>query len=81
MKEKDKIVQFLKVMRIPYKKWSEPQFIADEAIKEGAVETISIRDSVDFAFNKEGKFLGTFTDQKNSYISRKIALKELKKLL
>lgn len=81
MKEKDKIVQFLKVMRIPYKTWAEPQFIIDAALKEGAVETISLRDSVDFAFDKEGKFLGTFTDQQNSYISRKIALKEFKKLL
>ena len=81
MKEKAKLIKFLKVMRIPYKQWGDPQFIMDAALKEGAVETISLRDSVDFAFDKEGKFLGTFTDQRDSYISRKIALKEFQKLL
>jgi hypothetical protein len=81
MSEKDKIIQFLKNMRIPYKEWDEPQFLADEAVNEGAVDSVSIRDGVDFAFDKEGKFLGTFTDQRNSYISRKIAIEEFQKLL
>jgi hypothetical protein len=79
--EKDKIIKFLNILHIPYSIWNKPEFLADEAIEEGAVESVSIRDSVDFAFNKEGKFLGTFTDQKNSYVSRKIALEEFKKLL
>jgi hypothetical protein len=81
MTEKDKIINFLNTMHIPHRIWKKPQFLADEAIGEGAVESVSIRDSVDFAFDKEGKFLGTFTDQRNSYISRKIALEEFKKLL
>lgn len=81
MSDKDEIIKFLKKMHIPYKIWNKPQFLADEAIKEGAVDSVSIRHSVDFAFDKEGKFLGTFTDQKNSYVSKKISLKEFKKLL
>lgn len=81
MTEKDKIVKFLNTMHIPHRIWNEPEFLADEAIEEGAIVSVSIRDGVDFAFDKEGKFLGTFTDQRNSYVSRKIALEEFKKLL
>jgi hypothetical protein len=39
----------------------------DQAKEIGAIKTISLRNELDLAFNTEGVYLGSFTDQINSW--------------
>lgn len=71
LSEKDTLIGILKKLNIGFKVYKDKQFIADEAIKAGATESICIRDNVDIAFDKNGKVLGSYTNGIKSYVARK----------
>jgi len=71
MTEKDELLTFLEKTKTPYSIFSEPQFIDDLSVKNGAVISVSVRDVANFNFNIKGVLVGTSTDRAKSYISRR----------
>ena len=74
MTELDHLTKFLKTTNTKYMSYyaaCEREFIADEALRKGAVVSISVRDSLDFAFDIDGKLVGTYTNARGSWKSRK----------
>lgn len=71
MTEKEKIVSMLNEFNIEYHTYTDAEYIASEALEQGAVETICVRDNVDVAFDKDGKVVGSYTTSAGSYVSRK----------
>lgn len=73
MSDFKKVKSFLKTMSIEFLVFSiktSKDCIMDEALKAGAVKTISVRRQVDLAFNAEGGLIGTFTDAAKSWIPK-----------
>jgi hypothetical protein len=56
---------------IKYSLWMLPNYICDEAVKRGCTVAISVRDEVDFHFNKKGELIGTSTNYQGSFDSVK----------
>jgi hypothetical protein len=62
------LMVFLSSTDTVYSTFTEPRFIDDEAIKLGTVLCISVRDSVNFNFDRDGNLVGTSTDSIKSFI-------------
>lgn len=63
--DKDVFLSFLKQYKIEFKTYEDPRFIIEDA--KNAVFAISVRDVLDFNFDKTGKFIGSNTDSFGSF--------------
>lgn len=69
--DRDRLIDFIKYFNLPYDHYNEKEYICSTAIHFGAVETISIRQVLDLAFDKNGKYVGTFTERADSFVNNK----------
>jgi hypothetical protein len=61
---------FLSSTNTVYSTFTESKFLDDEAVKLGAILCISVRDAVNFNFDKNGRLIGTSTDSIKSFRKR-----------
>lgn len=69
--DKRRLLRFLKRTGTPYRVYKDPVFLIADALKHGAVESVSVGDVFDFAFDANGKLIGTFTQAANSFLKTK----------
>jgi hypothetical protein len=55
---------------VEYKVINEPEFIMDEAKEHGAIESVCVRNHMDFAFDKNEKCVGHYTINAKSWVKR-----------
>jgi hypothetical protein len=65
------LLKFLAKTGVPYNMWEGKDFIDEDSQKDGAVLSISIRDSVHLDFDKKGNLVGSSTDSIKSHVRRK----------
>lgn len=75
MKDENYIKRFCKRFGLEVKEFNEHGFIAAEAIRCGAVKTLYVQSKkgcsiIDFPINEEGNCVGTFTDNRNSFVAK-----------
>ena len=66
-----KLLMFLTETGTKYNAYTDKECIDDEAVKDGAVFCICVRDQVNFNFDERGTLMGTSTNNRNSYVKRK----------
>ena len=71
MNDLSNLMVFLASSGVEYKIWNEGQFIDEEAVKDGAVFSISIRKEVHMNFDANGRLVGSSTDSAKSYKKNK----------
>lgn len=70
MTEKEQLLALFKKMGIKrHKIFNETQFICEDAVKLGAVESVSICD-FELNFNKRGRLIGTSASWIKSFVPR-----------
>lgn len=62
-----KLLRLLKQFKLPYKEHMRPDLMQDDAIDEGATLVVAIRDVIDIYFDKSGNYIGTATDEIESF--------------
>jgi hypothetical protein len=71
MSELQKFLDMIVFCDIKYTVYYDKKYMCDKAIRYGAVRCICIRDNVDIYFDVNGKFIGSATNSKDSFIKRK----------
>ena len=69
--DKAKLTALLKWWGVPFDHFTDPQFLSEIAMSQGAVESIGVRSTVDFYFDKNGRIVGTTTHCRNSFYPRR----------
>ena len=65
------LMLFLGSTKVEYSIYTDEDCIDEQAVKEGAILAICIRDSVNMNFDAEGSLVGSSTDSAKSYRSKK----------
>ena len=65
------LMLFLGATKVEYSIYTDEDCIDEQAVKDGAVFAICIRDSVNMNFDAEGNLVGSSTDSAKSYRSKK----------
>jgi hypothetical protein len=71
MNDLSNLMVFLAASGVEYKIWTGEDFIDEEAVKDGAIMAISIRDAAHMNFDAKGRLVGSSTDSAKSYKKRK----------
>jgi hypothetical protein len=61
------LMTFLTKTGTVYTSLTNPEFMSEEALMLNAVLCLSVRDSVDFYFNKKGRLIGSSKDSRGSF--------------
>ena len=65
------LMLFLGATKVEYSIYTDEDCIDEQAVKDGAVFAICIRDSVNMNFDAEGNLVGSSTDNAKSYRRKK----------
>lgn len=71
MSELEQLLSLLDKLGVEYKRHSDLDFLMENAINLGAVETVCLRGEVDIAFDTAGKSVGNYTNSSGSWRERK----------
>ena len=69
MTDERRFLDFMDSFGMKVDKYEEQRFLAQEAKELGSTVAYGIRETVDFYFDSRGKFVGSATDQRNSFRS------------